>query len=171
MMNDILLLATADKNKPFLVPLIPIIICALDLRPANAKFIDKALDTLAQLMFDKTSRIYVEENFERILETLNKVTTNLPPESLRTLKMLKEPLEKMLTLQEVEEDAIPESPTFLFLICQAENWGKALHTARLLEDEGFDIKFCGMEADAEIVKEAYAGIIFLNEHVEEDELV
>lgn len=164
-MNDIHLLSTADRNKPWLGKIVPVVTSIISLKPGKVELNSKGILILAQLMFEPTLMSYFVAEKTRMLSVLSilKRESSSASEMYRTIELLREPLEELANDEDDDDELLSDSPTFVFIVCHSKNIQISRKVALALQEKGFDVVFCGIQASDEDVKAAYAGIVFLPE--------
>lgn len=170
MMNDFLLVATADVHKPslgFLVSKVTEII-ELENRLEHTMLehlLSKAVSLLLQLLFEDSLLPEFVQCRERLDQRLARF---VPPdvESSRELTLLRRQLEDLKddddSAMSLEEKVLPDTPTYAFIYCLQPS---AVPIAEViiskLDNNGLDSRLSVGQLDAEIVEGSYAGAILM----------
>ena len=169
MLQDILLLVTSDRNKPFLGYFVKGIVRLLELQPRNPALVSTAIQILNQLMFEPSISNEFLESKSRLLSAFKSIGPLRNPTDARNLSLLHRVVDDLRDPQEEgqteEKSSLPEYPTHVLVICPAEHAQDGMFLVERLQKVGYAPYFCccccGDPIEPHAIMEAYFGVVLL----------
>ena len=166
MVHDLVLVATADRNKPYLAFLVPTSINVMRQKPHNVQVTDGAVQILSQLVFDE-SLLYQFQWHMQELETALKLIdrSHQDAEAARNLATLEMRLDDLKPRHANEDFALPmpDHPTYVFVIASTT---QGQRVAERLVNRLDQFEYPGVlckdgRIDPDTVNDSYLGVVFL----------
>jgi hypothetical protein len=167
MVDDLVSVATADKNKPELGYLVAIVVGLMEQRSDNESLMVSCVSLLSQLLFEGALIEHFIDNKQR-METVLESLEFSSHDAARDLNLLRRRLSdlpdaKASAEDELDNDFTPKEPTFVFVYCAESGAPIATAIVTRLHSEGFVASLRLRPLDWDFVKESYGGVILLSD--------